>query len=461
MARRESTSAADEFQNPTTAALQLVPRRLPTIMFIVTLAAYMIAVTQRSSLGVAGVVAAERFDAGGAALSSLGVMQMAVYALMQIPVGMLLDRFGPRVLILAGAVAMAAGQGIVAFAPTLEVAVLGRVLVGIGDATTFVSGLRVIAAWFPQRRVPLMQQWFSNLGQFGQFLSAVPFAILLDATDWTVAFLTTASLSVLVIVAVTVVLADTPWKRTSGSQVSLRGAFEKLADAFARPGTRLGFWAHFSSQFAGTVFALLWGYPVMVQGLGIDPRVAALLVVLPMIIGMFAGPWIGLATARWPLRRSNIVIGLATLMALAWVGLIVWPGQPPLWYFLLVIVATGVCGPGSTIGFDFARTFNPAASYGSASGIVNIGGFTASAISMLLIGVGVDFVPRAPDGSITWPAFQLALWAIPLMIVIGIGGLLAERRRTRSKLAAEEGVTVAPLWLAVARQMRRERATRR
>lgn len=456
MSTNKAANGPDEFTNPTTAALQLVPRRLPTVMFTIALFAYLIAVTQRSSLGVAGVDAANRFDAGGAALSTLGVMQMAVYALMQIPVGMLLDRFGPRMLILAGAIGMALGQAVVAFAPTLEVAVLGRILVGIGDATTFVSGLRIIAAWFPQRRVPLMQQWFSNLGQIGQFLSAVPFAMLLHWSNWTVAFLSTAALSVIVAIVVAVVLSDTPWKRTAGSRVSLRGAFVKLGDAFVRPGTRMGFWAHFSSQFVGTVFALLWGYPIMVQGLGLAKELAAVLLIVPMLVGMIAGPWIGLATARWPLRRSNIVVLLASLMTASWIGLIVWPGVPPLWYFLIVLVATGVCGPGSTIGFDFARTFNPASSYGSASGIVNIGGFTASAITMLLIGLGLDFGPQTAAGVPSWEAYQIALWAIPLMIVVGIGGLLAERRRTRSRLAAEEGVTVAPLWLAVARQLRRK-----
>ena len=81
---------------PTTQALRLVSRGLPSLVFGLAVLAYMIAVTQRSSLGVAGVDAADRFAASATALSTLGVMQLAVYAAMQVPVGMLLDRFGAQ-----------------------------------------------------------------------------------------------------------------------------------------------------------------------------------------------------------------------------------------------------------------------------------------------------------------------------------------------------------------------------
>lgn len=107
-------------------------RRLAPAMFAITAFAYMVAVTQRSSLGVAGVLASERFDVGATALSTLAVAQLAVYAALQIPVGMLLDRFGPARLILVGALLMSGGQLIVALAPELSVAVVGRMLVGAG-----------------------------------------------------------------------------------------------------------------------------------------------------------------------------------------------------------------------------------------------------------------------------------------------------------------------------------------
>lgn len=438
---------------PNTQSLSVLPPRLPGVIFALALLAYVVAVTQRSSLGVAGVDAVERFSASATALSSLAVMQVVVYAAAQIPVGMLLDRYGPSRLIISGASLMAIGQVVVAIAPSIEVAVVGRILVGLGDAATFVSGLRIISAWFRPRKVPVMQQWFGNLGQLGQFLSAVPFATLLHQTEWTTAFLTTASLSVIVVIAGVAGLRDAPGARFGGHPMSLSGAFSTLGAAFSRPGTRLGFWSHFTTQFPGNVFGLLWGYPLMVQGLGIAPQLASILLIVPVVVGMIVGPGIGMLTARYPFRRSNLVIGIAVVNALFWAALLLWPGQPPLWFFLFVLVIMGGATTGSNVGFDFARTFNPSSSYGSASGIVNVGGFTASAIAFLSIGIGVDVV--SGGGEATWDAFRVALWTFPVLTLLGIFAMLHARGKTRNRMAAEEGVVVAPLWLALARRLRR------
>ena len=104
------------------------------MMFRVAIAAYLVAVLQRSSLGVAAVEATDRFDVNAAALSTLGVVQIVVYAALQIPVGVMLDRVGPRALLATGAALMALGQATLALAPTLEIALVARVLVGAGDA---------------------------------------------------------------------------------------------------------------------------------------------------------------------------------------------------------------------------------------------------------------------------------------------------------------------------------------
>lgn len=439
---------------PTTESLSLVPKRLPGLIFAVVLLAYIVAVTQRSSLGVAGVAAADRFDASATSLSTLAVMQVAVYALMQIPVGMLLDRFGASRLILIGAALMVGSQVLLAFAPSLELAVVARVFVGIGDATTFVSGLRIIGAWFKPSKVPVMQQIFASGGQAGQFLSSIPFALLLGLSGWTVAFLTAASLSVIVLAAAAVSLRDSPARRYESRPVSLRGAFTKLGDAFARPGTRLGFWTHFTTQFSGTVFALLWGYPLMVEGLGLHPTLASGLLVVPVVTAMVCGPILGQLTARYPLRRSNIVVSAAVSVAIAWMATILWPEHPPLWFFIVVLALMGIASAASTIAFDFARTFNPASSYGSASGLVNVGGFAASSLTFLVIGLGVDLGTHLNAGERGWPAFQLAMWSVPIVAGLGLIGILVERHRARSRMAAEQGVVVGSLWSALIRLFR-------
>src|SRR5660397_165488 len=105
---------------------------------------------------------------GVAVLSTFVVVQLAVYAGMQVPVGVLLDRYGSRVLIAGGAVLMAVGQVLLGVVHDLPSAYLARVLIGAGDAATFISVIRLVAVWFPARRVPLSTQLTGIVGHLGQ-----------------------------------------------------------------------------------------------------------------------------------------------------------------------------------------------------------------------------------------------------------------------------------------------------
>src|SRR5436305_6850232 len=118
--------------------------------------AYTVAVFNRASLGVASLQAQHRFHASAGELSTFAVLQLAVYAAMQIPVGVVLDRFGTRRLVALGAVVMVAGQVTLAVAHSVGFAILARVLVGMGDAMTFISVLWLVGLWFEPRHIPVV-----------------------------------------------------------------------------------------------------------------------------------------------------------------------------------------------------------------------------------------------------------------------------------------------------------------
>jgi MFS family permease len=428
-------------------------------MWGVAVFAYVIGVMQRTSLGVSGVAAADRFEVSASVLSTLAVVQLVVYAGLQVPVGVLLDRFGPKLLIGGGAILMLAGQALLAVAPTFGLAVVGRVLVGAGDAMTFISVIRLLASWFSGRILPQLSQWTGNIGQLGQVLSAIPLSYVLHSFGWTPAFLSAAGLSAIAFVLVVVVLADRAVEVEHPPQVP--GAMRRLRDALGRPGTQLGFWSHFVTQSSGTVFTLLWGFPILTAALGYSPATASLMLTLIVIVGVLSGPILGILTARYPLRRSNLVLFIVTMLAVVWSAVLAWPGQPPTWLVILLLVALGVGGPGSLIGFDFARTFNPLRNLGSANGIVNVGGFLASFVMMYLIGVVLDLLDHAriagghPSDVFAWGSFRIALLVQYLVVGGGTIALIFARRRTRRRLHEDEGIRVAPLWVALVRSRRR------
>lgn len=431
------------------------------LIFWVGAAAYLVAVTQRTTIGVAGVAATERFDTSASALSMLAVVQLIVYAGAQVPVGMLIDRFGPRRLTIAGLSLMAAGQLLVAFAPSIALAAGGRVLVGAGDAALFTSIIRLVNSWYSGRRVPLLTQWVGNIGQLGQIVSAVPFAFLLHQSGWSVAFVSAASLAIVALVAVTLVVRDQPAEAmrlplpTTGSTPVAR-----VRASLSRPGTRLGFWAHFVTQSSGTVFTLLWGVPFLVYGLGYPPELASGLLTVIVLAGVVCGALFGILSARYPFRRSYLVLAIVVFLAVAWGAVLLWPGVPPFWLIIVLLVAIGAGGPGSLVGFDFARMANPLHSLGSANGIVNVGGFLAGFVMMVLVGVVLDLqhTVRLANGGAdelyTLDAFRWAFAVQYLVVGAGVVFLLRARRQTRRRLAEDEGIEVGPLWVALVRAWR-------
>ena len=426
---------------------------------------YIVAILQRSSLGVAGVEATQRYEVAATALSTLAVVQLVVYAALQIPVGVMLDRVGPKALLVTGASLMLVGHCTLAFSDTLGVAILGRILVGAGDAMTFISGIRLLASWFEGRRLTFVSQLFGSLGQFGQIVAIFPLGLALHEWGWTPTYLLAASFSAIVLVVLLVLVSSGPGNRLEkGDGQTWAQSAHHLRAALARPGTQLGFWSHFVSQSSLTSFALLWGFPFLSVALGYGPAAAAGLLTLTVASVVVSGPVLGVLCARFPLRRSNLVLGIVAAMAVVWTVLLLWPGQPPLWLVVLLLLVIAVGGPGSLIGFDFARSFNPLRSLGSANGIVNVGGFLASFVIMFFVGVVLDLVDRSHGGSgipaqlYSLDSFRYAFLVQYVVVGVGVVFLLIARRRTRHLLHEEEGIEVGPLWVALVRYWRRRRA---
>ncbi|RSM51269.1 MFS transporter [Actinoplanes sp. ATCC 53533] len=414
-------------------------------VWAVGLSAYVVAVLHRTSLGVAGLDAQVRFDIGAGALASFAVLQLLVYAALQVPVGLLLDRFGSMRLVVGGALVMAAGQALMAFSDGITGAVLARVLVGAGDAMTFISVLRIVPQWFPARRVPVVSQLTGLAGQLGQVLSAVPLALLLAGPGWSAAFVSASAAGVFVAIVALVALHDTPQRRVnSGEAVTLRQLGSDLAGAWRHPGTRLGLWTHFTAQFPGTVFALVWGYPFLLAGEGVSRGTASALLTLFVLTGMAAGPVVGVLVQRHPLRRSWLALGVIGANALGWGLVIAWPGRAPLAVLVVLVLALSLGGPGSMIGFEFARTFNPPSRLGTATGIVNIGGFVASLVAILLVGLILD---ARTGGQATYDIvdFKIAMSVQYAIGAIGLIGILRTRKLARRRLADEQGVIIRPL----------------
>jgi len=433
-----------------TASWPFPHRARAWLIWGVGVAAYVLAVTNRTSLAGVGVDTADRFEVDASTLSMFAVLQLAVYGAMQIPVGVWLDRWGARAIMTIGMVLMAAGQLVIAFSPDVGVAIFARMLLGAGDAAIFPSVLRLIATWFPAQRNPVMVQLTGIVGLSGQLIALVPLAALLHSTSWTIAFGSVAGLGILFAILVFLIVRNHPPERDAdvsvdtdtGAIVVVTSAVDDrvgIRAAWAHPGTRLAFWSHFTTPFAGTAFIMLWGVPFLTAGEGLSAPLAAAVTTVYIVVGMALGPVLGALSARNPLRRSRaLVLPIVFLQLLVWLSVIVWPGPAPLWLLIALAVALGTGGPASMIAFDHARTHNPRHRLSTATGITNVGGFLSGLIAIFLIGAALDLQGAGTPETYSLDAFRIAfLTQVPIWLV-GAFFIVYERRRTRVLLGLDE-----------------------
>jgi MFS family permease len=402
--------------------------------------AAVVAVLQRSSLGVAATDAYARFGIAAATLATFTVVQLMVYAVMQVPVGVLIDRYGSKRLIVAGSLVMAGAQALFAVAHTVPVAFAARMCLGIGDALTFISVMRLVPAWFPPQRSGKITMAAGPLNQLGFIASATLLAAALATAGWTPSFLLAAGISGLAAGVVLVLLRDAPHLRQPRIPLTraLAVAAHNLREAWAEPGTRLAFWLGFLTLFTPMMFGVMWGYPFLVSGQGLSRERAAVLMAVLALSGIGYGVTIGTVMERFPYYRSRIGIGLVCLAGAVWAAVLLWPGAAPLWLLLILVLALAPAGIAAIMSFDFARSFNPPKRLGSAIGLVNVGGFVGTLVSILAIGLTLQLASPGGSTDYSLTAFKIAFATQYVLWAVGIAQTLRWRRRTERLLAERD-----------------------
>lgn len=403
---------------------------------------YTLAVTGRTSFGVASVDAIDRFHINAAQLAVFTALQLAVYAFAQIPVGLLVDRFGPRKLMVAGAFVMAVGQVTLAFTTSYPVAIFARMLIGAGDATAFLSVMRLIPAWIPLRHAPLLGQLTGAVGQFGQFLSAVPFLSLLHATSWQTGFVSLGAVGALLALAAGVLVKDSPEPEAElesaahGKPAGSTGPTEPaerlgvkkiLANVLTNRVCWHGFFVHWTGLGALVVFTLLWGLPIMTLGLGLPADQAGLALSLGTLASVAVGPIVGLLSARFYNRRMQIVMVFSITGWLGWLWFFTSAPTGVLWAACLMNIVMGFTGPVANLGFDSVREKVDRRFVATGTGLANMGGWIAGMIGAQAVGVLLNL--RAPDGNYDWADFGMAWIAVATVWACGFCGMWLTRDR--------------------------------
>lgn len=447
-------------------------RKRAIIVWAAAVAIYIVAVTGRTSFGVAGVEALDRFSINAAQLAVFTAVQVGVYAASQIPVGLLIDKFGARRLLIVGALIMAAGQISLGMTSSYYVAIVARVLIGAGDATAFLSVLRLIPTWFPIKKAPLFAQITGGVGQSGQFLSAVPFLNLLHAAGWQVAFISLGAVGLLVALLASVVLSDTPTqprihrphvnvrrrRRHKGPQPAaadtVGGGVTEAAVAPVTPGainhsmpmTQIlrtitrdpivwqAVFIHWTNMLPLGLFQLLWGVPLMTLGIGLSAGDVGVVLTIVTITTVAFGPIHGVLSSRLGRRRDTVSLVLAVVQITVVAVFFLQPDPPSMAWLIVLLVFQTMVIPAANYGFDTVREVVDIKVLASATGLANMGGFVSTMIAAQFLGILLDQI--APVGDYTWSDFRVAWVAVFITWAVGYGlfvGFYLRIRKQNSK----------------------------
>lgn len=421
--------------------------------------AYAVAVMQRSALGVAGQEAATQFGTTVAVVSTFVMVQLAAYTIWQVPAGVLLDRFGSRAMVATGSLIMGLGQVALGLTDNLAVALVARFFVGSGDAFIFGAALRLIPAWFPPSRVPVLSQLTGLVGQLGQ-LGAV--GIMLPAVrglGWTQGIVGAAGASFVLAASAWWLIPNVPHPVDGDPDHADHAPPERapISSVLREPATWLAFFVHYTSGFSVNVFLMIWGLPYLMTTQGRSADEASTLFLVAVVGSTFFGPAVGHLTARHPLRRSNLALIIIYAMVIVWAAVLLWPPPAPTWLLVLLLVAISAGGPGTGIGFDYTRTLLPHSRLGTANGIVISGSFSGAVVCLVAIAALLAVVSGNSE-----PTPEQLTWAMAIQLpffLIGIVGIYVSRTMLRRKMA-KHGVII-PTWREVAGRIQRRRRNER
>nr|WP_306428569.1 MULTISPECIES: MFS transporter [unclassified Corynebacterium] len=400
-------------------------RKAVTIWFAAT-CVYILAITGRTSFGVAGVAAMDRFQVDANALAVFTTLQIGVYAASQIPMGLAIDRFGPKKMLLIGALIMGLGQILLGFAPSYGWALAARVPIGMGDATAFLSVLRIIPEWIPAKRAPVFLQFTTALGQFGQVLSAIPFFLVLQAPwgGWPQAFVGLGAVGIINAFAAGLLITTSHTPSASGQRM-LAHLKANLRQVVRSRVVWQAFFVHWVGVAPSAIFLLLWGAPLMKLGMGLAPADVAFAFSVQTFAGALAAPVHGWISSRAGVRRGDVAVlaAGASLVLLLWFFATDSPRGVAAVTFMLIVLAMLV--PASSFGFDTVRERMPLPVLATATGLANMGGFTATVIGSQAL--GWLLVQHNPAGTYSWPDFRFAWLAVGAVIVAGMAGYVVAR----------------------------------
>lgn len=358
-------------------------------------ALYLLGFFQRVAPAVMTGELMREFGLGATALGHLSALYFYSYVAMQVPTGILADRWGPRRLLSGGAVVAGAGTLLFALAPDFVWAGFGRLLIGGSVAVAFVGMLKLASHWFPPRHFALASGMALLCGILGAVFAGVPLRLLVTAYGWRPVVLASAGVTLVVAAAIALVVRDDPSALGYASHAPDAASPHRrtpvgagLVEVFRHRNTWLLTVAPGGIVGSVLAFAGLWGVPYLTTRYGLPATRAAAAMSALLVAWAVGGPVLGAASDRLG-RRKPLYVGGCAVATILW-GIVFYAPRLPVPALLALLVGAGFSSGSMIIGFAYAKESVPAHLAGTVSGVVNMGVMTGPMILQPAVGWVLD-----------------------------------------------------------------------
>ncbi|MFW6045901.1 MAG: MFS transporter [Natronomonas sp.] len=336
------------------------------------------------------------FDTTGASLGLLHSSFFILYAIFQVPSGVLADQQGARRIGAGGTVLMSLGAIVFGMAPTYTVAFLGRLIVGFGSSVLFVSTLRFCANWFEPSEFGTMTGLTFTIGIFGGLAASTPLALAISAIGWRPTMTGLGLVGLGLAAGIFLLSQNSPEvaglppidevpDMPSQSFADIRG---HLTTAVKERETWLLGIVLFLLTGIGITIVGLWGIPFMVQLYDISVTDASVYILIGSAGGLIGPTLIGWISDRLE-RRTELIVLATAAFATTW-GILAVLGTPPLIFIAVLLFISRVLRGGVPLAFTVIKERHHQGASGTVISLVNMMGWIGASIFPVLLGGILD-----------------------------------------------------------------------
>jgi sugar phosphate permease len=402
------------------------------VVFASVLFTYFLMASQRTAPGLITDQVMRDFNVTASTIGLLTSIQFFVYTGLQVPMGILADRYGPNFFLILGTILTGIGTIIYSLGTHEVVLFFARILTGTGDATIWVNMVLILGQWFKVKEFVQLIGFAGMTGSLGFLLATVPFSAWINLLGWRAAFFSVGLLLCLCGVLLYFVLIKKPkqffqkeWLAPK-KEIQRENTIVLLRRIFSNRQAWALFFCHFGVVGAYVGFIGSWAVPYGMHMYGMTRTEASQLIMIGLIGALIGAPLTSWISSRLEtIKRPYIVVHITILMS--WVFLLLFKGNPPLFMLTLLFFIIGLGYGASALTFAVVRQSFPMSESGVVSGFANTGGFLSAVLLPSIFGMILDYF-QTSTGSIG-DGYYYGFITPVIFSIIGLFGVISIKEK--------------------------------